>query len=79
MPFSKMTNTDKKAARVSAETAALTEVRRAAEKQREKSEKLKALRMERDAAAPAKKKKAAAKRKQDTGLNLAQTQRIAKK
>jgi hypothetical protein len=78
MAFSKMTNTDKKAARVSAETAALTEVRRAAEKQREKSEKLKAQRLERDAAVPAK-KKAAAKRKPETGLNLARTQRIAKK
>ncbi len=78
MPFSKMTNTDKKAAKVSAETAALTEVRRAADLQRQKSEKLKALRMERDAAKPAK-KKAAARRKQETGLNLAQTQKIAKK
>ncbi len=54
MPFSKMTNTDKKAAKVSAETAALTEVRRAADLQRQKSEKLKALRMERDAAGPPK-------------------------
>lgn len=78
MPFSKMTNTDKKAAKVSAETAALTEVRRAADLQRQKSEKLKALRMERDAAGPPK-KKPAAKRKQNTGLNLAQTQKIAKK
>lgn len=78
MPFSKMTNTDKKAAKVSAETAALTEVRRAADKQREKSEKLKALRMERDAALP-EKKKPAARRKRETGLNLAQTQKIAKR
>lgn len=78
MPFSKMTNTDKKAAKVSAETAALTEVRRAADLQRQKSEKLKQLRMERDAALPAK-KKAAAKKKPVTDLNLAQTQKIAKK
>jgi hypothetical protein len=78
MVFSKMTNTDKKAAKVSAETAALTEVRRAADLQRQKSEKLKALRMERDAALPAK-KKAAAKKKPVTDLNLAQTQKIAKK
>ncbi len=69
---------DKKAARASAETAAMTEVRHAAEKQRVKSEKLKQLRLERDAAAPAK-KKPAARKQAVTGLNLAQTQRIAKK
>lgn len=68
----------KKAARASAETAAMTEVRHAAEKQRVKSEKLKLLRLERDAAAPAK-KKAAARKAPVTDLNLAQTQRIAKK
>ncbi len=78
MPPAKMTMTDKKAARVSAETAAMTEVRHAAEKQRQKSEKLKQLRMERDAAGPAK-KKPPAKRKPNTDLNLAQTQKIAKK
>jgi hypothetical protein len=78
MAFSKMTTTDKKAAKVSAETAALTEVRRAADLQRQKSEKLKALRMERDAALPVK-KKAAAKKKPATDLNLAQTQKSGKK
>ncbi len=78
MAFSKLTNPDRKTARVSAETAALDEVRRAAEKQREKSEKLKALRLERDAALPAK-KKAAAKKKPATDLNLAQTQKSGKK
>ncbi len=78
MPFSKMTNTDKKAARVSAETAALNEVRRAADKQREKSEKLKQLRMERDAALPPKKKPVA--RKKTAAIpNLAQSQRNAKR
>jgi len=68
----------KKAARASAETAAMTEVRHAAEKQRLKSEKLKQLRLDRDAAAPAK-KKPAARKPPTTDLNLAQTQRIAKK
>ena len=68
----------KKAARASAETAAMTEVRHAAEKQRLKSERLKKLRLERDAAAPAK-KKPAARKPPTTDLNLAQTQRIAKK
>lgn len=68
----------KKTARLNAETAAMVEVRRAAEKQREKSEKLKQLRLERDAALPAK-KKAAARKAAASDLNLAQTQRIAKK
>lgn len=68
----------KKAARASAETAAMSEVRVAADKQRQKSEKLKQLRLERDAALPAK-KKAAARKAPSSDLNLAQTQRIAKK
>ncbi len=68
----------KKAARLSAETAAMTEVRRAAEKQRLKSEHLKQQRLERDASLPAK-KKPAARKVAATGLNLAQTQKIAKK
>ncbi len=78
MVFSKMTNTDKKAARVSAEEAALSEVRRAADKQREKSEKLKQLRLERDAALPPKKKPVQRKRT-DAIPNLAKAQRNAKK
>lgn len=78
MPFSKMTNTDKKAARVSAETAALSEVRRAADKQREKTEKLKQLRLEREAAQPPKKKPV--QRKRAAAIpNLAKAQRNAKK
>lgn len=68
----------KKAARASAETAAMTEVRIAAEKQRQKSERLKQLRLERDAALPAK-KKAAARKAAKSDLNLAATQKIAKK
>lgn len=56
MAAGKMSPADRKAARASAETAAMSEVRHAAEKQREKSEKLKQLRLDRDAAAPAKKK-----------------------
>lgn len=68
----------KKAARASAETAAMSEVRVAADKQRQKSEKLKQMRLERDAALPAK-KKAAARKAPSSDLNLAQTQRIAKK
>ena len=68
----------KKAARAIAEKAAMTEVRHAAEKRREKSEKLKQLRLERDAALP-EKKKAPARKPATTDLNLAQTQKIAKK
>lgn len=68
----------KKMARASAETAAMSEVRIAADKQRQKSEKLKQLRLERDAALPVK-KKAAARKAPSSDLNLAQTQRIAKK
>ncbi|OFX06185.1 MAG: hypothetical protein A3E78_14870 [Alphaproteobacteria bacterium RIFCSPHIGHO2_12_FULL_63_12] len=74
----KLSPASKKAARASAETAAMSEVRQAADKQRAKSEKLKLLRLERDAAAPAK-KKAAARKAPVSDLNLAQTQRIAKK
>lgn len=74
----KSSRSSKKAAHASAETAAMTEVRRAAEKQREKSEKLKQLRLERDATLP-EKKKPAARRAPKSDLNLAQTQRIAKK
>lgn len=69
---------DKKAARLSAETAAMAEVRHAAEKQRVKSEKLKQLRLERDAALPAK-AKPAPKKAVKSDLNLAATQKIAKK
>ena len=68
----------KKAARLNAETAAMTEVRRASEKQREKSEQLKKLRLERDAALP-KKKKPASRKAPGSDLNLAATQKIAKK
>lgn len=78
MPFSKMPTTDKKSARASAEAQALAEVRRAAEKQREKSEKLKQLRLERDAALPPK-KKPAARRKAAAIPNLAKAQRNAKR
>lgn len=67
-----------KARRASAETAAMTELRRAQEKVREKSERLKQLRLERDAAAP-QKPKSVAKRAVKSGLNLAQTQRGPKK
>ncbi len=74
----KFSPASKKAARASAETAAMSEVRIAADKQRQKSEKLKQLRLERDAAAPAK-KKTAARKAPTSDLNLAQTQRIAKK
>lgn len=74
----KSSNAAKKAARAVAETAAMIEIRRATDKQREKTEKLKQLRMERDAALPAK-KKAAARKAATSDLNLAQTQRIAKK
>lgn len=74
----KLSPASKKAARASAETAAMSEVRQAADKQRAKSEKLKQLRLERDAAAPAK-KKAAVRKAPVSDLNLAQTQRIAKK
>jgi hypothetical protein len=69
---------DKKAARLSAETAAMAEVRHAAQKQRLKTEKLKELRLERDAALPVK-KKTAARKVAKSEINLAQTQRIAKK
>lgn len=68
----------KKAARATAETAAMNEVRRAAEKQREKTEKLKQLRLERDAALPPK-KKPAPRKAPGSDLNLAETQKIAKK
>jgi hypothetical protein len=68
----------RKAARASAETAAITELRRAQDKIREKSERLKKLRLERDAAAPAK-PKPTAKRVAKSDLNLAQTQRTPKK
>lgn len=74
----KSSPSERKAARASAETAAMTEVRHAAEKQRQKSEKLKQLRLERDATKPAK-KKAAARKAPNSDLNLAKTQRIAKK
>jgi len=74
----KSSTASKKAARLSAETAAMQEVRRAADKQREKSEMLKRLRLERDAALPAK-KKAAPRKPSGADLNLAQTQKIAKK
>ncbi|NWG92519.1 MAG: hypothetical protein HXY21_08430, partial [Parvularculaceae bacterium] len=50
----------------------------AAEKQRLKSEKLRQLRLERDAGLPAK-KKPAARKAAATGLNLAETQKFAKK
>ncbi|MDZ7628464.1 MAG: hypothetical protein U5J99_08695 [Parvularculaceae bacterium] len=76
MPTPKSPN-ERKAARASAETAAMAEVRNAADKQRNKSDMLRQQRLERDAALPAKKK--AAKRVMKTDLNLAQTQRIAKK
>lgn len=78
MAVGKTSPSEKKAARASAETAAMTEVRHAAEKQRQKSERLKQMRLERDAAAPAK-KKAAARKPAKSDLNLAQTQKIAKK
>ncbi|HNR78277.1 MAG TPA: hypothetical protein PKM48_14180 [Parvularculaceae bacterium] len=68
----------KKAARLNAETAAMIEVRRATERQREKSEKLKQLRLERDAALP-RKKKPAARKPATSDLNLAATQKLAKK
>lgn len=74
----KQSPASKKAARQSAETAAMAEMRNAAEKQRVKTEKLKQMRLERDAALPAK-KKPASRKSAETGLNLAQTQRIAKK
>jgi hypothetical protein len=67
----------RKAARASAETAAMTELRRAQEKIREKSERLKKLRLERDAAAPPKPERAV-KRAVKSDLNLARTQRGAK-
>ncbi len=78
MALNKSSPASKKTARASAETAAMSEVRLAADKQRQKSEKLKQLRLERDAAAPAK-KKPAARKAPASDLNLAQTQRIAKK
>lgn len=78
MSAGKTSPTDRKAARLSAETAAMAEVRHAAEKQRTKSEKLKQLRLERDAALPTK-KKAPARKAAKSDLNLAQTQKIAKK
>lgn len=78
MAAGKTSPSERKAARASAETAAMTEVRQAAEKQRQKSEKLKQLRLDRDAAAPAK-KKPAGRKAPTSDLNLAQTQRIAKK
>ncbi len=68
----------KKLDRERAQTAGMAEVRLAAEKQRVKSEKLKQLRLERDAALPVKAKPAARKAAK-TDLNLAQTQKIAKK
>ena len=74
----KSSNAAKKAARAVAETATKTELKREAEKQRLKTEKLRQLRLERDAALPAK-KKAAARKAASSDLNLAQTQRIAKK
>ena len=61
------------AQRACAETAAMAEMRRAAEKLRQKSERLKQIRLQRDAAAPAK-KKAAARKPAKSDLNLAQTQ-----
>lgn len=69
---------DKKAARLSAETAAMAEVRHAAEKLRLKTEKLRELRLERDAALPAKTKRAA-KAAPKSDLNLAATQRLPKR
>ena len=69
---------DKKAARLSAETAAMAEVRHAAEKTRLKTEKLKQMRLDREAGLPVKKKPAARKAAK-TDINLAQTQRLTKK
>jgi len=68
----------KKLDRERALTAGMAEMRVAAEKQRLKSEKLRQLRLERDAGLPAK-KKPAARKAAATGLNLAETQKFAKK
>ena len=70
--------TGRKAPRASAETAAMAEVRLAADRQREKTEKLRQLRLERDAGKPAR-KKPAARKPPGSDLNLAETQKIAKK
>ena len=74
----KSSSAAKKAAREIAEKAAMSEVKNAAEKQRAKTERLKKLRLERDAALPEKKKPAARKPAQ-SNLNLAETQKMAKK
>jgi hypothetical protein len=78
MSAGKSSPPDRKAARLSAETAAMAEVRHAAEKQRSKSEKLRLLRFERDAALPAK-KKAVARKAAKSDLNLARTQKTGQK
>ena len=63
----------KKAARAVAEKAAMIEVRHATEKQRANTERLKKLRLERDAALPEKKKPAPRKApKSDLNLSVAQ-------
>ncbi len=74
----KPTTAGRKMERERAQHAGLAEVRAAADKQRDKSEKLKQLRLERDAGLPLK-KKAAARKPAKSDLNLAQTQKIAKK
>ena len=78
MAYGKKTAPDRKAARAVAETAAMNEVRREADLQRMKTEKLRQLRLEREALAPPK-KKPAPRKPPGSDLNLAQTQKIAKK
>ncbi len=67
----------RKLERERAQTAGMAELRQAAEKQREKSARLKQLRLDHEAAAP-KTDPAPARKAPQSSLNLAQTQRSKK-